>query len=164
MAKIRIYELARDLNMTNKTLLETIHDLEIPVKSHMSSLDGEGVARIKKVLLGAEESVEAEVIKEVEETRIRPTIIRRRRKPVKEELVEAEAATEPETDPEEAEAVKKQPQKKKKKAELETETAKKAKVAKKVAKKRKAAKKDAAEQIDVPAATKKKGEKACKGG
>ena len=151
MAKIRIYELARDLNMTNKTLLEKIHDLEIPVKSHMSSLDGEAVARIKKVILGAEEGVEAEVIKEVEETRIRPTIIRRRRKPVKEELVKAEAAAEPETHPEEAEAVKKQPQKKKKAAELETETAKKAKVAKKVAKKKEAAEKDAAEQIDVPA-------------
>ena len=81
MAKIRIYELARDLNMTNKTLLEKIHDLEIPVKSHMSALEGKAVARIKKVILGAEEGVEAEVIKEVEETRIRPTIIRRRRKP-----------------------------------------------------------------------------------
>lgn len=151
MAKIRIYELARDLNMTNKTLLETIHDLEIPVKSHMSSLDDEAVARIKKGTLGAEEGVEAEDIKEVEETRIRPTIIRRRRKPVQEEPVEAEAAAEPETHPEEAEAVKKKPQKKKKAAEPKAETAKKVKVAKKVAKKKAAAQKDAAEQIDVPA-------------
>jgi translation initiation factor IF-2 len=151
MAKIRIYELARDLNMTNKTLLETIHDLEIPVKSHMSSLDDEAVARIRKVTLGAEEGVEAEDIKEVEETRIRPTIIRRRRKPVQEEPVEAEAAAEPETHPEEAEAVKKKPQKKKKAAEPKAETAKKVKVAKKVAKKKAAAEKDAAEQIDVPA-------------
>jgi len=145
MAKIRIYELARDLNMTNKTLLEKIHDLEIPVKGHMSSLDGKAVARIKKVMRGAEENVEAEGIKEVEETRIRPTIIRRRRKPVKEDLVKAEAAAEPETHPEEAEAVEKQPQKKKKAAELEAETSKK------VAKKKEAAKKDAAERIDVPA-------------
>ncbi|NQT70001.1 MAG: translation initiation factor IF-2 [Desulfobacteraceae bacterium] len=151
MAKIRIYELARDLNMTNKTLLEKIHDLEIPVKSHMSALDGKAVARIKKVMLGAEEGVEAEVIKEVEETRIRPTIIRRRRKPVKEEPVKAEAAAEPETHPEKAEAVKKQPQKKKKAAELEAETTQKAKVTEKVAKKKEAAKKDAAERIDVPA-------------
>lgn len=151
MAKIRIYELARDLNMTNKTLLEKIHDLEIPVKSHMSALDGKAVARIKKVILGAEEGVEAEVIKEVEETRIRPTIIRRRRKPLKEEPVKAEAVAEPEMHPEKAEAVKKQPQKKKKAAELETETAKKAKVPQKVAKKKEAAEKDAAEQIDVPA-------------
>ncbi|MBC8430431.1 MAG: translation initiation factor IF-2 [Desulfobacterales bacterium] len=151
MAKIRIYELARDLNMTNKTLLEKIHDLEIPVKSHMSALEGKAVARIKKVILGAEEGVEAEVIKEVEETRIRPTIIRRRRKPLKEEPVKAEAVAEPEMHPEKAEAVKKQPQKKKKAAELETETAKKAKVPQKVAKKKEAAEKDAAEQIDVPA-------------
>lgn len=140
MAKIRIYELARDLNMTNKTLLERIHDLEIPVKSHMSSLDDETVARIKKVTHGAEEDVEAEDIKEIEETRIRPTIIRRRRKPVKEELVKEEATAEPETHPEKAEAV-----------ELQAKLVKEAKAAKRVAKKKEATKKDAAQKIDVPA-------------
>lgn len=152
MAKIRIYELARDLNMTNKTLLGKIHDLEIPVKSHMSSLDDGTVARIKKVILGAEEDVvETEDIKEVEETRIRPTIIRRRPKTVKEELVKEEAAAEPETHPEKAEAVEKQPQKKKKAAELQAEPVQEAKAAKRVAKKKEAEKKDAAQKIDVPA-------------
>ncbi|MBW2248455.1 MAG: translation initiation factor IF-2 N-terminal domain-containing protein [Deltaproteobacteria bacterium] len=39
MAKIRIYELARDLNVTNKELVEKIRNMDIYVKSHMSSLD-----------------------------------------------------------------------------------------------------------------------------
>ncbi len=47
MEKIRIYELARDLNMENKILLEKIGEMDIPVKSHMSSLDDEAVAIIR---------------------------------------------------------------------------------------------------------------------
>ncbi|MBW2054824.1 MAG: translation initiation factor IF-2 N-terminal domain-containing protein [Deltaproteobacteria bacterium] len=47
MAKIRIYELARDLNVTNKELVEKIRNMDIYVKSHMSSLDDEDVTRIK---------------------------------------------------------------------------------------------------------------------
>jgi translation initiation factor IF-2 len=90
MAKIRIYELARDLNMENKALLEKIREMEIPVKSHMSSLDDEIVTGIKRRILGVKE-------KEIEETRIKPTIIRRRRKVVSEEPAEVEAVAEPET-------------------------------------------------------------------
>ena len=48
MAKIRIYELARDLNMTNKVLLEKMRNMDIQVKSHMSSLDDDTVAKIRK--------------------------------------------------------------------------------------------------------------------
>ncbi|MGD9072923.1 MAG: translation initiation factor IF-2 N-terminal domain-containing protein, partial [Desulfobacterales bacterium] len=49
MAKIRVYELARDLNMTNKSLIEKIKDMDIDVeiKSHMSALEDEAVAQIK---------------------------------------------------------------------------------------------------------------------
>jgi translation initiation factor IF-2 len=53
MAKIRIYELARDLNMTNKMLLEKIRDMDIDVKSHMSSLENETLALIKEKILGS---------------------------------------------------------------------------------------------------------------
>jgi translation initiation factor IF-2 len=80
MAKIRIYELARDLNMTNKVLLQKIKELEIPVKSHMSSLDDEVITRIKTSLLGLKSE-------EVEETRIQPTVIRRRKKPIVEKVL-----------------------------------------------------------------------------
>ena len=97
MAKIRIYELARDLNMTNKLLLEKLRDMDISVKSHMGSLDAGIVSQIKMRIFGLKE-------KEVEETRIKPTVIRRRRKTVKEEPIQLEATAEPEVQPEEAEA------------------------------------------------------------
>jgi translation initiation factor IF-2 len=75
MAKIRVYELARDLNLTNKILLEKLSGLNIEVKSHMSSLDDEAVARVKTELFGKKQQA-------VEETRVKPTVIRRRRKKV----------------------------------------------------------------------------------
>lgn len=96
MAKIRIYELARDLNVTNKELVEKIRNMDIDVKSHMSSLDDKAVTRIKMNLLGSPQ-------KEVEETRIKPSIIRRRKKRVRQIPVQAETAIEPKLHPEKAE-------------------------------------------------------------
>jgi translation initiation factor IF-2 len=81
MAKLRVYELARDLNMTNKVLIARLNDLDIDVKSHMSALEEEAVTKVKSSLFGAKEET-------VEETRIKPTVIRRRRKRVKVEPVE----------------------------------------------------------------------------
>ncbi|MDM8515493.1 translation initiation factor IF-2 [Desulfobacterales bacterium HSG16] len=73
MAKIRVYELARDLNMSNKALLNKMKEMNIPVRSHMSSLDDDVVAVIKANVLGKKEGVEV--------TRVKPTVIRRRKKP-----------------------------------------------------------------------------------
>ncbi len=75
MAKTRVYELARDLNLTNQILLSKLNDLDISVKNHMSSLDDEAVAKVKTVIFGKKEE-------SIEETRIKPTVIRRRRKKV----------------------------------------------------------------------------------
>ena len=94
MGKIRIYELARELNMTNKDLLKKIEELDIPVKSHMSSVDDEAVAAIKAKLRGKKQE-------KVEEKRIKPTVIRRRRIKVVEKPVVAESPAE-ETEVEEA--------------------------------------------------------------
>jgi len=52
MAKVRVYELAKDLNMTNRALLNKIRDLDIDVKSHMSSLEDSAVKEIKNSLFG----------------------------------------------------------------------------------------------------------------
>jgi translation initiation factor IF-2 len=96
MAKTRVYELARDLNLTNQVLLSKLNDLDISVKSHMSSLDDEAVAKVKNVIFGKKEE-------SIEETRIRPTVIRRRRKKVLVEVVPeptpeiVETAPEPES-------------------------------------------------------------------
>lgn len=75
MAKMRVYELARELNMTNKVLIDKMSLMGIAVKSHMSSLEDETVAEVKGALFG-------KPAEKVEETRIKPTVIRRRRKQV----------------------------------------------------------------------------------
>ena len=75
MAKTRVYELARDLNLTNKILLSKLNDMDISVKSHMSALDDATVDIVKQQLFGKKEET-------IEETRIRPTVIRRRKKKV----------------------------------------------------------------------------------
>jgi translation initiation factor IF-2 len=72
MAKIRVYEFARELNMTNRELLDKIRDLDIDVSSHMSSLDEDVVAKVKAMLFGNKDD-------QLEEKRIRPTVIRRRK-------------------------------------------------------------------------------------
>jgi translation initiation factor IF-2 len=82
MANIRVYELARDLNMKNKALLEKLKDMEVPVRSHMSSLDEDTVLKVKSNLHGKSTDMES--------TRVRPTVIRRRKKPAAEEAPAAE--------------------------------------------------------------------------
>jgi len=73
MGKIRIYELARELNMTNTELVDRLHEIEYPVKSHMSSVDESELPDIKAKLSGKKKAAK------LEEKRIRPTVIRRRR-------------------------------------------------------------------------------------
>ena len=72
MGKIRIYELARELNMTNKELLDKLEELGIPVKSHMSSVDESEVDGIKSKVRGEKQP-------DLVEKRIRPSVIRRRK-------------------------------------------------------------------------------------
>jgi len=91
MAKVRVHELARDLNMTNKVLLAQLNDMDISVKSHMSSLDDDVIEKIKASLFGTKKET-------IEETRIKPTVIRRRRKEAKVDIPETSEAQ-----PEEAE-------------------------------------------------------------
>ncbi|MBU2454141.1 MAG: translation initiation factor IF-2, partial [Proteobacteria bacterium] len=71
MAKVRVYELAKDLNMTNRALLNKMKELKIEVKSHMSSLEDSDVGAIKRSLLGRD--------KRKMDIKIKPSVIRRRR-------------------------------------------------------------------------------------
>jgi translation initiation factor IF-2 len=84
MAK-RVFELARELNLTTKALLVTLKDMEVTVKSHMSTVDEAMEAHVREHLFG-NKSDEA-----IEETRIRPTVIRRRRKAVPETALSKES-------------------------------------------------------------------------
>ena len=80
MAKIRVFELARDLNVTNKVLLERMRDLDISVNSHLSSLEDEDVVKIKENVVGGKH-------KKADGISAKPTIIRRRRDTVAKEAV-----------------------------------------------------------------------------
>ena len=101
MAKIRIYELARDLNMTNKELIEKLNEFGYSVLTHTNSLEAEEAVEFKNRL-------HKKPSRSVEETRIQPTVIRRRRKVTdqpQDESVEAPKPEEmePESEPVEVE-------------------------------------------------------------
>lgn len=86
MAKLRVYELARELNMTNKDLLAALQGIDVEVKNHMSTLDDEEISRVKSELYGGSQKAEV-----YEAKRVKPNVIRRRRKRSTEGAPEAEA-------------------------------------------------------------------------
>ena len=164
MAKLRVYELAKELDIPNTDLLERIDSLGIQIKGHMSSLDEEQAQLVRDTVTGRSQQL-------IEEKRVRRGVIRRRRKIVKTEPppeeVEAEVEAEkvpPVEEPDEAvveaelppavvegEAPEVEPGKPEK-VEPDAEVAKKKKPAKKVKEKkvkkpRKRVKKDPAAKI-----------------
>lgn len=66
MIKKRVYELAKELNMTSKELIEKCQELDIKIGSHMSSLETDEVEIIVS-LLGDDEKGEVMDIKDREE-------------------------------------------------------------------------------------------------
>lgn len=60
MSKIRVHELAKELNKTNKELLDFLKSKEIEVKSHMSSLSDEQVQMVKGAMSGAGNNTKSE--------------------------------------------------------------------------------------------------------
>jgi len=85
MAKVRVYELARELNLESKELVKKLIAGGMKIKNYMSTLDEESVSRAREIVAGKVSEV-------VEEKRIRPTVIRRRKRQVK---VEPETVPEP---------------------------------------------------------------------
>lgn len=81
MSKKRVYELAKELGIENKELIAHLEKLGIAVKSHSSTLEDSDMQRIQQELLSPEP-------RETVEKRIKTTVIRRRRQPIKEETVE----------------------------------------------------------------------------
>jgi translation initiation factor IF-2 len=71
MSKVRVYEVARELNMNNRELLNRIQSLGIQVRNHMSALDPAEVDRVRRAL-------EKDKAENTVEERIRKTVIRRR--------------------------------------------------------------------------------------
>ncbi|MDZ7831401.1 MAG: translation initiation factor IF-2 [Desulfobacterales bacterium] len=92
MAKLRVYELARELNMTNKALLAKLQDMDVEVKNHMSTVADETISKVKSELYG-----EAKKDTAYEAKRVKPNVIRRRRKRASEAEPEPEQPAEAET-------------------------------------------------------------------
>jgi translation initiation factor IF-2 len=85
MGRMRVHELAKELNMNNKDLLDRILKLGFQVKNHMSTLTEAAVQKIRQQFV--ETKVES-----VEEKRIGRAVIRRRKKVTfEEEAPSAEA-------------------------------------------------------------------------
>ncbi len=93
MGKLRVYELAKQMELENKELLSKLAEAGIDVGSHSSTLSEEDLQKFNAFNTPSEEKIE--------ESRIKPGIIRRRRtvvqKPAEETVpaVEAESEEEP---------------------------------------------------------------------
>ncbi len=87
MSKVRVYEVARELGVENRELIQRIAALGIQVRNHMSVLETAEVERVKRALQKDRE-------RDTVETQIRPTVTRRRvrRKKKTEEAPEEQAA------------------------------------------------------------------------
>ena len=47
MSKVRVHELAKELNVTNKDIIQFLEEKNIEAKSHMSALEDEHVAMVR---------------------------------------------------------------------------------------------------------------------
>lgn len=83
MAKVRVYELAKELNVTNKAFLNKLEAMKIEVKSHMSTLEDSTVAAIRKSMSGKK--------KQKKDVKAKPFVIRRRRQK-EEEIIDGKPA------------------------------------------------------------------------
>jgi translation initiation factor IF-2 len=61
MANVRIHELAKDMGMSSKDLLDKLLILGLPVKNHMSTIPSHEVNRIKNMVLKIEEKQEENI-------------------------------------------------------------------------------------------------------
>jgi translation initiation factor IF-2 len=99
MAKIRVYQLAKELGLENTEMIDKLKSLGFEVKNHMSTLSEGEVDRIRSDYTKTEEV-------KVDEIRVKPGIIRRRKKAAEvPEEVEAAPAVSAVPSGEEAESV-----------------------------------------------------------
>src|SRR5690242_7257503 len=52
MNKVRVYELARDLKIESKLLVNTLKSIGVSVASHQSSISDEDVEKVKRAITG----------------------------------------------------------------------------------------------------------------
>ena len=72
MSKVRVYEVAKHLNLEPKAVVALFQTLGVTdVRNHMSSVDADAVERVKRHL-------EKQKTHDLVEERIRPTVVKRR--------------------------------------------------------------------------------------
>lgn len=88
MGKVRVYELAKQMGLENKDLLAKLADAGVEVSSHSSALSDDDLQKFEAFKNPPEEKIE--------EARIKPGLIRRRKTVVQKPAEEIPAAPEPE--------------------------------------------------------------------
>src|SRR5262245_25511693 len=71
--RLRVYELAKDLNVPPKDLVNKVRAMGIDVANHMSHLESVDVERVRR-------AIDRERLENLEEVRLNDTVIRRRSK------------------------------------------------------------------------------------
>ena len=64
MEKTRIYELAKELNVDNKVLLNKLDEMQVPYKNHMSSVTSDVAEKVKKYFSANNPAVSAKNIEQ----------------------------------------------------------------------------------------------------
>ena len=98
MAKIRVYEVARQFNVSSEAMVNLLREMDIPVKNHMSSIDEETVQRIRGKFDQEKEAVkhaEEEKKKKLEEAKRARRVEKAKTKPRGEAEVELQTAVQP---------------------------------------------------------------------
>jgi len=54
---VKVHELARELGLTSKELIERLEAIKVPVRNHMSALDDATVARVRQSVVAAPEAI-----------------------------------------------------------------------------------------------------------
>ena len=102
MAKIRVYEVARQFDVSSEAMVNLLREMDLPVKNHMSSIEEEMIDRIRGKFDQEKEAVkhaEEEKKKKLEEAKKARRVEKVRTKPAAE--AEAPAIEEPPADTEE---------------------------------------------------------------
>ena len=66
MSKARVYEIAKELNVDSKLIIEQLKSMNVEVKNHMSSVSEEDTAKVKQAFQKTEKKVEKPVEKKPE--------------------------------------------------------------------------------------------------
>ena len=72
MAKIRVYEVARQFDVSSEAMVNLLREMDVPVKNHMSSIDEATVERVRGKFDAEKEAVkhaEEEKKKKLEEAK-----------------------------------------------------------------------------------------------